>query len=72
MIQHSDSWFASRRHNTFLGSTDGAPRDKVDQDKTFASSRKVSPEKAVAAYRALAPGADEELLGAKALRTYPQ
>jgi hypothetical protein len=32
----------------------------------------VSPEKALAAYRALAPGADEELLGAKALRTYPQ
>jgi integrase len=44
----------------------------VDQESTFASSRKVSREKALAAFRKLAPDADEEILDAKAWRTWPQ
>ncbi len=44
----------------------------VDQEQTFASSRKVTREAALAAFREIAPNADEDLLDAKALRTYPQ
>ena len=43
-----------------------------DQEQTFETSRKVSREKSLAAFRQLAPNADEDLLDAKALRTYPQ
>jgi hypothetical protein len=44
----------------------------VDRETTFASSRKVSRERALAHFRLLAPDADEELLDAKAYRTWPQ
>jgi hypothetical protein len=43
----------------------------VDEESTFASSRKVSREKALAAFRLLAPDADEEFLDGKAYRTWP-
>jgi integrase len=55
-----------------LGSVDSAHRGKtVNQEQTFASSRKVTREAALAAFREIAPNADEDLLDAKALRTYP-
>ena len=44
----------------------------MDQEPTFAASRKVTREKALAAFRVLIPDGDEELVDAKSYRTWAQ